>query len=540
MGLAGGEEAEAHGRECSSGLDSAVALDYPPPVEILTGSQMREADRRAIGGMGIPGILLMENAGRAVADALLDDYPEATRVGVAVVCGKGNNGGDGFVAARRLLERGVAAHVVVLASTADLKGDAATACESARDSGVVVHEAPDAAGWVRQRDRVLARGIVLDAMLGTGVTGGARGLVAKGIDDLARAGARIVSIDLPSGVDADSGAVEGPAVRAERTYTLARPKAGLVLGDAAALAGAWRVLDIGIPDEAIGSTDLEWLDAVAVRSLVPRRALESHKGTYGHLLVVAGSRGKPGAAVLCARGALRSGVGLVTVATGREAQPLVAVQQAEVMTEAASSAPAALKLLATRDALAIGPGLGTTAAARALVEGTLKGRKVPAVLDADGLNAFAKEKKKALRLRAGRHPLVITPHPGEAGRLLGCSAAEIQADRPGAARRLAAATGAVVVLKGHRTVVADPGGALSFNASGNPGMASGGTGDVLTGAIGAFLSRGLGARDAARLGVFAHGDAGDRAAEVRGQEGMIATDLLEALPEALRALAGKA
>jgi NAD(P)H-hydrate epimerase len=504
-------------------------------MRILTGDQMRAADRHAIERLGIPGILLMEQAGRAVADALLEDRPDAGRTGVAILCGRGNNGGDGFVIARRLRERGIEAAVVAFAAAGELRGDAATAHETAVESGVRVVEAIDRAAWDRERDRVLSRGIVVDAMLGTGVSGGARGLVADVIADLARTRAFVVSVDLPSGVDANAGEVAGPAVRADVTYTLCRPKLALLLEPAASLAGRWRVLDIGIPEEAVeaAGSNLEWLDAAAVAPLLPARPKDAHKGRFGHLLVVAGSRGKSGAAVLCARGALRAGAGLVTVATSRDAQPLVAVQQAEVMTEIAASAAVALRSLASRDALAIGPGLGTSAAARALVTTMLAKRRVPAVADADALNVF-----EGRRLRAGKLPLVITPHPGEAARLLGTTTPAVQADRLGSARRLADATGAVVVLKGHHTVVAEPGGAAAFNSTGNPGMATAGMGDVLTGIVGAFLARGIPARDAARLAAYVHGDAGDRAAASRGQEGLIATDAVGALPAALSALRG--
>lgn len=494
---------------------------------------MRAADRHAIDRLGIPGILLMEQAGRAVADALLEERPDAARRGITILCGRGNNGGDGFVVARTLRERGIEGLVVLLGSVADLRGDAATAHETAVDAGVRVVEAPDGASWARVRERALSRGIVVDAMLGTGVVGGARGILAEAIGDLARSGAFVASIDLPSGLDANRTEVAGTTVRADRTYTLCRPKLPLVVGAAAPLAGSWRVLDIGIPDEAVqaSGSNLDWIDAAAVSGLLPPRPDEAHKAAYGHLLVVAGSRGKSGAAVLCARGALRAGVGLVTVATSREAQPLVAVQQAEVMTEIAASATSTSKLLTTRDALAIGPGLGTHSAARTLVATLLAKRRIPAVADADALNAF-----EGRSLRAGKFPLVLTPHPGEAARLLRTTAAAVQEDRLGAARRLADRTGAVVLLKGHRTIVAEPGGEASFNSTGNPGMATAGMGDLLTGIVGAFLARGMAGRDAARLGAYVHGAAGDRAAAIRGPEGMIASDALEALPEAMQAL----
>jgi NAD(P)H-hydrate epimerase len=393
--------------------------------------------------------------------------------------------------------------------------------------------------------------IVVDALLGTGVSGGARGLIARGIETINASAATIVAIDLPSGADADSGRLPGVTVRAHRTLTLCRPKPCLVLEPAASHAGTWRVLDIGIPDEAVAAegSDLFWCDDAAAAALVPGRPPDAHKGTLGHLLAVAGSRGKSGAAALLARAALRSGVGLVTVATPRSIQPIVAAAQSEVMTQplgetrlgglSRAGALAARKLLATRDALALGPGLGTESATREGLVALLAASRVPAVLDADGLNAFAAERRPRVRLRARRHPLVLTPHPGEAARLLGTTAAAIQADRLGCARRLAGETGAVVVLKGRRTVVAHPDGRASLNATGNPGMATGGTGDALTGVLGALLARGLAAFDAGRLGTYVHGAAGDLAAEQFGENGMIAGDLIDALPLAWRTIAAR-
>ncbi|MBZ5638650.1 MAG: NAD(P)H-hydrate dehydratase [Acidobacteriia bacterium] len=521
-------------------------------MEILTGEQMRRVDRRAIESLGIPGLLLMESAGRGIAEALLADFPDARARGIVVLCGKGNNGGDGLVAARFLARAGLVPKVILLAAGDELSGDAATNLRAARASGLTVLEAVGLEDWERQKGVLRERGpVVLDALLGTGVRGGARGLPARVIDDLNRSGATVVSVDLPSGLDSDSCRVEGPAVSAARTYTLCRPKIALVLEPASAFSGAWKVLPIGIPDVAVAeeNPDLEWLDAAALSGALPVRRANAHKGTYGHLLAVAGSRGKAGAAALVARAALRTGVGLVTVATPASALPVVAAQQAEVMTEpldetasgaiSAAASARVLDLLLSRTALALGPGLGTEPSTRDLVTAVLSGRKRPAVIDADGLNALAAGGPDALR-RAGSAdtPWVLTPHPGEAARLLECSAAAVQEDRLGAARRLAEAAGAVVVLKGHRTVIAAPRGRASINASGNPGMATAGSGDVLTGVIGALLARGLDPMKACRIAVFVHGDAGDRAAAAKGQEGMIAADLMERLPEAILALGG--
>jgi NAD(P)H-hydrate epimerase len=519
-------------------------------MEILTGEQMRRVDRRTIEEMGIPGLQLMESAGRGVADALLEDFPSAASVGVMILCGKGNNGGDGLVAARYLARSGVVPLVLLLAGGSELKGDAATNLQRAREAGLDVREVPDEAAWSRVAASLVGSRVLLDALLGTGVRGGARGLTATAIEAMNQSGASICSVDLPSGIDADSPAVSGVAVRATRTYTLCRPKIALLLEPAAAHAGELRIIPIGIPDEAVRAEqpELDWLDATSAGALLPRRQRASHKGSYGHLLAVAGSRGKSGAAVLLARGALRCGVGLVTVAVPASTQDRVAVQQAEMMTEGlaetaagslGAAAPEQVRALqAQRTALALGPGLGgepeTVDAVRAIVGGAA----LPLVLDADALNALSTAGVAPLPQAGPDASWVLTPHPGEAARLLGCTAAEIQADRLGSARRLARETAAVVLLKGDRTLIASPDGRVSINSSGNPGMATGGTGDVLTGAVGAFLARGLAPREAARLAAFVHGDAGDRAASRLGVEGLIASDVVQELPAALNRLSG--
>lgn len=521
-------------------------------MEILTGEQMRRVDRRAIEELGIPGLLLMESAGRGIAERLLADFPDASRRKVVVLCGRGNNGGDGLCAARHLARLGAAPRVLLFGRAEEISGDAAINLVAARGSGLRVEEVLTTEDWTRYLLLLRPGTIVLDALLGTGVTGGVRGLLADVIEDLNEAEATVLSVDLPSGLDADSSEVVGPAVRADRTYTLCRPKLPLVLKPAAAWTGSWVVIPIGVPDAVVveEKPDLEWLDAEAVRNLLPRREPEAHKGSFGHLLAVAGSRGKAGAAVLLARAALRSGVGLVTVAVPASVRPEVACQQAELMTEplpesragAISAAARALlpRLLDGRDALAAGPGLGTEAGTRAAIRDLVVRRRLPAVLDADALNAFAAGAGERSSLpRAGRHALVLTPHPGEAARLLRTSVADVQENRLACARKLAAGTGAVVVLKGHRTVIARPDGRAAINSTGNPGMATAGTGDVLTGMIGAFLARGLSAWDASRLAVFVHGDAGDRAAAVRGEEALTAGDLVASLPEALASLASQ-
>jgi NAD(P)H-hydrate epimerase len=468
-------------------------------MEILTGEQMRNVDRRAIETMGIASLLLMESAGRGVAEALLEDYPDARDRGVLILCGKGNNGGDGLVVARHLARGGIWPDVVLLARGDELRGDAAVNLRAALASGLEVDEIANARVWSERRHLLDRPVLVLDAILGTGIKGGARGLPAAVIADLNSRDARVIALDLPSGL----------AVREERA-------------------------------------PIEWLDDDVARALLGDRVPETHKGTYGHLLAVAGSRGKSGAAVLLARAALRSGVGLMTAAVPAGSLSAVAAQQAELMTEplpetaagvlSRGAASRALRLLGERDALAIGPGLGIASDTRSAVLAILKKRICPAVADADALNAIVGEKITPALLGSRRHPLVLTPHPGEAARLLRSNAAKIQSDRSAAALTLARRSGAVVVLKGHRTLVSAPDGRVAVNASGNPGMATAGTGDVLTGMIGAFLARGMEAWDAARLAVFVHGDAGDRAADDRGVDGLIASDLLDRVPDSMNAL----
>ncbi len=516
----------------------------PRVMELLTAAGMRRVDARATREHGISGLALMEAAGRGAAEALAEEIPDLASRPVVVFCGKGNNGGDGFVAALHLRRLGIPVRIVLFARGRDVKDDAAVNLARVRDEGLTVEEIQDEGAWPRTPITLDRNTIVVDALLGTGVVGGASGLIARAIELINDSPATVAAIDIPSGADADSGRLPGPTVRAHRTLTLCRPKPCLVLEPAASHAGPWRVLDIGIPDHAVDEEgdDLEWFDIEAAARRMPLRPVDAHKGTMGHLLVVAGSRGTSGAAAIVARAAMRSGVGLVTAATPRSTLPIVAAAQSEIMTEPLSetragslSAAAAVvvrRLLRSRDALALGPGLGTDPPTRAAVISLLAGLAAPCVLDADGLNAFAADRRPAARLRAGRHPLVLTPHPGEAARLLRTTAAAIQADRLGVVRRLAAESKAVVVLKGRRTVVAHPDGRASFVTTGNPGMATGGMGDALTGVVGALLARGLDGFDAARLGTYLHGAAGDLAAGRFGEEGLIAGDLIDALPDA--------
>jgi NAD(P)H-hydrate epimerase len=517
-------------------------------IPVLTADEMREADRRTIEEIGLPGPVLMENAGRAVSEAIHERFPGARRV--VVLCGKGNNGGDGFVVARRL--RGLGAEALLLGRRDDVRGDARTHLEACERSGGRVVEVPDAAAWEDARGRLDEADVLVDALLGTGLRSQASGLPATVIAELVRradAGVPVVAVDIPSGVRADGGTGEGPAVRATLTVTFAAPKPGLVEPPDADHCGDLVVADIGITPEILAAVEpsLFLLEEADAATAFPPRDPAAHKGRFGHILVVAGSVGKTGAAVLAAVGALRAGAGLVTVATPVSCLGSVAAGRPEIMTEPLLETPSGgvseeareriLTLAGERDAVVLGPGLGQDPSTGVLVREVVRTCEAPLLVDADGLNALATAPAEGWVDALCRRPAatVLTPHPGEMSRLSREPTAAIQAKRAEAARTLARESGAVVVLKGQRTVVAEPGGRVAVNPTGNPGMATGGTGDVLSGVVGALLGRHE-AWLAATAGVFVHGRAGDRAAESLGQEGLLAGDLAEAIPAVLQSL----
>ena len=500
-------------------------------------------DQRAIRELGIPGATLMENAGRGAAaciQAALADLGLPRRgVRVAVVCGKGGNGGDGFVVARWLKRAGHRVEVFLLAAPDELRGDPAMKLREMERRGLRARVVEDPAVLARA---LPAAQLVVDAMLGTGARGEPSALVAGAIEHLNASGRPVVALDVPSGLSADGAPPEGPVVRATLTPTFAALKRGLVGGPGVALAGRVVVVDIGVSRAAIERGVATFvLERADVARHFPPRPRDSHKGSYGHLLVVAGSVGKTGAAALAARAAMRAGVGLVTVATAASAQPVVAALLLEAMTEPVAETAArtiALKardalhdLAARRDAVALGPGLGLDEDTQALARALVFEFEQPMVVDADALPALAGHLD---RLRGARAARCLTPHPGEMARMLGVGIADVQRDRIATARQFATAWETPVVLKGATSVIGLPDGTVLLNPTGNPGMASGGTGDVLSGVLGAFLARGLEPAAALAAGVYLHGLTGDVAAERLGQESLVAGDVIEALPEAFR------
>ena len=516
-------------------------------MRILNAAQMREADRCTIDDVGISSLVLMENAGRQVVAAIEAAYESQLDERIGILCGKGNNGGDGFVVARTLIQRGVDATVFVIGTVADVRGDARTNLDILGRLGVPVVEVADEQIWELHFSEISQCSLLVDAMFGTGLTSALAGMMETVVADINAAGIPVVSIDLPSGMSADTPHLVGDCIEASMTVTLAAPKLPLVLPPGEPYAGDVVIADIGIPPDVLEGLEGPRIDLLTpehVRGLIEPRAAESHKGDFGRVTIVAGSRGKSGAAHLAAVGALRSGAGLVTVATPAACQPILASMTPEVMTEALAESSdgtvvgAALEtvLALQQDVIACGPGLGRGPAVAEFVRGLLDRAAVPLVLDADALTVLADD-PTALEGRDER-VVIITPHPGEMARLIGVSVDEVQANRRQVAADFAATRRVYVVLKGHRTIIATPEGRVFINPTGNAGMATGGTGDVLTGMIAAWLAQLLDAEAACQLAVFLHGAAGDLAEHRQGAAAVIATDVVMCLALALKELAG--
>ena len=517
-------------------------------MRILNTQQMREADRQTIEEIGLPSIVLMENAGRQAVAAMEAAFEDIASSTVGVLCGRGNNGGDGFVVARTLAQRGIEAIVFLLASVADVKGEARTNLEILGRIGLTVVEIPNAQEWELHFSEVSECDLIVDAIAGTGFHPPLTGFLETVVADINGLGTPVVAIDLPTGVSADSHELQGEAIEASMTVTLAAPKIPLILPPADAYAGDLVIADIGIPASVIDELDGQWVELLTrerMRELVPTRAAESHKGDFGRVLVVAGSLGRSGAAHLAALGALRSGAGLVTIAAPRSIVPILSAMMPEYMTEPLEETSAgtidftAVERVLDRqaDVIALGPGLGQDPSTAAFVQAIVERAGVPLVLDADGLNAFVEDPER-LTGRDGVD-VIITPHPGEMARLFGASVEQIQSDRLAHAREFASGHRVHVVLKGHRTVIATPEGRSFVNLTGNPGMATGGTGDLLTGMIAAWFAQILDAEGASKLAVYLHGAAGDLADADEGENALIATDIAARLGDALLELTAR-
>ncbi|HEY6291653.1 MAG TPA: NAD(P)H-hydrate dehydratase [Terriglobia bacterium] len=528
-------------------------------MKILNASQMQQIDRLTADRYHVPTLTLMENAGRGVLDFLIGRYAPLERHAVAVLCGRGNNGGDGFVVARLLRARGLKPRVLLFAEPADVKGDAAINLNRLQASGppevVATLET-----WREVCPTLEGATLVIDALLGTGLTRPLEGFlleVVRGVNRL-RPQPKVVAVDLPSGLSADTPELIGECIRADAAVTFTAPKLVHVFPPACQRVGEWVVKDIGTPPEALESDDslrLNVTTAADVAWLAKPRPPDSHKGSFGHVLVIAGSVGKTGAAAMAARAALRAGAGLVTVATPRSALPVVAGFGLEFMTEplpetdSGTISRGALdsglmdQLLKGKSVVAVGPGIGHAPETVEFVRELVRGTELPAVIDADALNALAGslESLGSGPGSAGRIRL-LTPHPGEMARLTGGTTAGIQKSRLDTARDFAARHHVYLVLKGFRTLAAAPDGTVWVNPTGNPGMATGGTGDVLTGLLGGFLAQfgethERSITEVVAAAVYIHGLAGDLAAAEFGEMSMLAGDLLERIPAALKSMA---
>jgi ADP-dependent NAD(P)H-hydrate dehydratase / NAD(P)H-hydrate epimerase len=531
-------------------------------MKALTAAEMQEVDRLTTERFGISQQHLMEEAGRSVAQVFLEQYgrENATPPGrVCVLCGKGNNGGDGFVAARHLKEEVEQVDVYLLGPAEELKGDAAKNFERWRETGGRLSIVANEKEWENAWPRIASAAVIVDALIGTGIRGGAKGMLAQAIEDVNRVSRQataarpswIVAVDTPSGLPSDGEAATGPVLCAHLTVTFTAPKVGQLIGKEAACCGQLVVRAIGAPEalvEEVGKGTLRWAGSDEFAGLPLQRVTDGNKGLYGHVLVVAGSVGKSGAAAMAGKTALRGGAGLVTVATAEPVQPIVAAAHAEYMTEplpatavgtvalGAISGGRFAEVMARKTVLALGPGLGTHEETKEFVQTTVASAEVPVVLDADGLNAFAAKGELFAKKKTAH--LVVTPHPGEMARLLGVTIPEVQKDRVSSAKNAARDWNAYVVLKGFHTVLASPGGEVFVNTTGDAGLAKGGSGDVLTGLLAALIAQ-FGTKDLLRvlaLGTYLHGVAAELLSQASDASGVLAGEVADAVPYARRKL----
>jgi hydroxyethylthiazole kinase-like uncharacterized protein yjeF len=517
-------------------------------MKILTSREMKEIDRTAIEEIGIPGPVLMENAGLQIMRALRTKFPHPAGERIVIVAGKGNNGGDGLVVARHLANAGGKPKVLLLASIDEVKGDAAVNLGIALKLGLEVAEVRTEAEWKKRRRDLAQATIILDALFGTGLLKPLEGLYARAVADINGSGAFTIAVDIPSGLSSDSFEIIGSCVRADMTVALAAPKIAHIFPPAAECVGDLYVAGISIPPALFEKPGLKraLVEDETVRPFFQKRKKDTHKGSYGHLLVVAGSLGKTGAAALAGRGALKMGAGLVTIATAGGALPAIARSMMELMTEplaetpektvARDALPRVLELLKGKNGLLLGPGLSIHPSTAEFVLRLLPKVRVPAVIDADGLNIIASRPEILRRLEA---PAVLTPHPGEFARLTGRTTADVLRERLEIVPAFAEKFGVHVVLKGYRTLTAAPDGRVFVNPTGNPGLATGGSGDVLSGMIASEVVQEKDFLGAVLAAVYIHGLSGDIAADRISQKYLTAGDIIRFLPRALRGMEGE-
>jgi len=513
-------------------------------MKVATAEQMQELDRKAIEGYKIPGIVLMENAGRGAAEVISSAFPDIQNRKIAIVAGKGNNGGDGFVIARHLLNRGVSVKFYLLTDPKALRGDAEINHHIfSRMKGEVI-SVPSSKDYQKVKRDLEKFDLLIDAIFGTGLDAEVRGYYREVIDHLNTLQKPIVAVDIPSGLDANTGKPLGTAIRASLTVTFGLPKVGHLISPGPDYVGTLKVIDIGIPRKLVEEEKIQThlLESEEIRRWLsaPRRP-DTHKGDYGHLLVISGSVGKTGAAAMTCEAALRIGAGLVTLAIPKSLNAIMEMKLTEVMTEPLPETPkqslslrafnSILRLCENKRAVVIGPGLGTFKETQSLVLKLIKTLDLPVVLDADGLTALATQPKI---LPTANRSLILTPHPGEMARLIQSTSKEVQEDRIGISRNFSQSRQVHLLLKGHRSLITTPKGEVFINPTGNPGMASGGTGDVLTGMIGGLICQGYEILPALQIAVYLHGLAGDEVASEKGEKSLVATDIIEEIPALLQ------
>lgn len=506
--------------------------------------QMQELEEQSAKQYSITQLQLMENAGKGIAE-WINSF--TVQKDVLIICGSGNNGGDGFVSARYLYEMGFSVNVVCLAKDTDIKGPAKINYNKLKKiKKVHIHKAYSQTQFEKVESLFNTAGLILDCILGTGLRGEVRGFLKHVIEFINSLSKKVIAIDIPSGMDGNTGS--GLCIKAYTTLTMGLPKVGLLKPNASSVVGYLHVIDIGLPQELVVNikSNLEYIQPVDFSGLIPARAPNSHKGDFGHVLVLAGSPQYAGAAALCVQGALRSGAGLVTLGIPRGMQDIYQVKLTESMTLplpeteegtlSQEAYPIIIKFIEKVDSIALGPGLSKHPDTIKLVKRIISNSHKPLVIDADGVNAIAEE---LLVLRKAKAPLILTPHPGEMAGLLHTSAKSVQTDRWKITRELADKYGITIILKGHQSVITGDDKKIYINSTGNPGMASGGMGDVLTGLIAGLVAQGLKPIDSARLGVYIHGASGDMSAKERGEWGILAGDVLEKLPYVMNGIYGK-
>lgn len=516
-------------------------------MKVVTALEMRHIDEETIRNIGIPGIVLMENAGLSVVNVIEKYFRKSGTSKVSIFVGKGNNGGDGLVIARHLKNKGYDVKIYLLSSSDKFQGDALINLQIVQNMGLNIETILSEIDLEYHKAEVANSDLIIDAIFGTGLAGPIKGVSAKVVNFLNNTGLPIIAVDLPSGLDADTGKVEGECIKADVTVTMGLPKRGLLLYPGANFVGKIEIADIGIPSTVIELQDIK-VNLLSTDNVgrLPKRPSDSHKGNFGRVLVLGGSIGLTGASAMASESALRSGAGLVTLGIPKSLNPIMEVKLTEVMTLplpeteeqtfSKKSYDNIMKIVNNFDVVVIGPGMSRNPETSSLIRELCKSINKPKVIDADGLNAISDDKSI---LKYIDNNTIFTPHPGEMARLIGGTISDVQSDRINVAQKFAINNNVILVLKGVPTVIAEPSGEVYLNITGNPGLASGGTGDVLTGIIAGFIAQGLALKSAAILGVYIHGFAGDLAKKELGEAGMVAGDVIRYIPKAIKYLNGE-